>query len=113
VFNFFSMANNYEERKIARFEEGDLLISTCSVTDSNQPYETAISHPFYNGGQFIIVEMYDTSKAARVGHKEWINKMTSDELPVQLEDVSTAGIALMCDAAQPSENSWRIRKKNN
>lgn len=93
LFDFFSMANNYEERKVDRFQKDGVIIDTCAVTDSDQPYETGISHPQYNGGNWVIVELYSDKEKAQEGHKKWVEKMTSENLPDELEDVSTAEIA--------------------
>jgi len=108
IFNFLDMANNYEERKVANFEENGLIVDTCAVTDSNKPYETGITHPSYNNGEWIIVELYSTKKEAEAGHKKWVNIMTSSKLPKLLKDVSTATIAKACDYAG---KDWRKRKK--
>lgn len=51
MFNFFSMADNYEDRKIDNFSEGELSVDTCAITDSEQRYETGISHPQCNSGK--------------------------------------------------------------
>ena len=91
------MANNYEEKAIARYEQGGLVVDTCAVTDSDEPYETGICHPNYNEGDWIIVEMYNTKKEAKKGHKKWVRKMTSKKLPKDLKDVSTAAIAKFCN----------------
>ena len=50
MFDYFSMAGNYDERKVGRWDSGDRLkmVSTCSVTDGRKPFETAIAHPAYN-----------------------------------------------------------------
>jgi len=93
MLNFINMANNYEERKVENFEgEGGLIVDTCAVTDSDSPYETGISHPLYNDGEWVIVEMYSSEETAIEGHKKWVNLMTAKTLPAELKDVSTAGI---------------------
>lgn len=46
MYEMFSMIGNYDQRKVARYpEEGDFLVDTAAVTDSEQPYETAVKHP--------------------------------------------------------------------
>jgi len=97
LFDFLSMADNYEQRKVDRFEKGELTVDTCSVSDSDKPYETAIEHPRYNAGKWVIVELYDTREEAEVGHKKWVKKMTSKKLPTGLKDISTAEIAKLAD----------------
>lgn len=93
MFDLFEMTSNYEMRKVARFEKGELFIDTVAVTDSDKPFETAIGHPDYNDDGLIIVELYDTKEEAQIGHDKWVNVMTSDTLPAVLKDVSTAEIA--------------------
>jgi hypothetical protein len=91
LFGFMDMAGTYEQRKVANTKINDAIIDTCAVTDSEQPYETAIQHKAYNEGQWVIVEMYDTKKQSIIGHKKWVNKFKND-LPEKLEDVSTSKI---------------------
>ena len=88
MFNFMSMADNYEERKVdnTKFEKTE--IDTCSVTDSNQDYETGIKDPRYNDGDWIIVEMYDTKEEAQTGHNKWVETMRNNP-PSELKDMST------------------------
>lgn len=111
MFDFFSMVGNYEQRAVARFEEGHLIIDTCAVTDSTQPYETGVCHPAYNDGAWVIVELYDTKEEAQVGHDKWIKTMAADELPDSLRDVSSAGIAELCDVFVP-DDEWRTYSRN-
>lgn len=92
MFGFFDMLDNYEERKVDRFEKDDLIISTANVTDSSKPYETAVAHPSYKNGNFLVVELYDTIEKAKEGHNQWVDKMTSDELPESLKDVGTCDV---------------------
>jgi hypothetical protein len=106
MFDFLAMMDNYEERKVERYEKGGLIIDTCSVTDSTQPYETGICHPKYNDGEWVIVEQYDTEEDARLGHAKWVKKMTSKRLPKTLNDVSESGIASLCDFGG---KDWRIK----
>ncbi|MHC4620122.1 MAG: hypothetical protein ACYTEQ_20435 [Planctomycetota bacterium] len=110
MFGFFAMEDTYEERAIARYEEGDLIVDTCRVTDASQPFETGVCHPAYNGGTWVIVEMYETREEAQAGHDQWVATMTADKLPESLVDVGTAGIAEMLDAVA-EDTEWRIRNK--
>lgn len=84
------MANNYDDRKVGRFEEGRVLVSTAEVCDGDKPFETAVRHPEYNGGDYIIVEAYDTRTLAETGHAAWVERMTSDALPHSLTDCNNA-----------------------
>jgi hypothetical protein len=110
LFDFLSMFNNYEERRVARFIKGKTIcIDTCDVSDSDKPYETGVAHPSYNGGQIIVVELYDTKESALKGHNKWVKKMTSKNLPKELIDVSSAEVAKFCDVL---DSSWREVKIN-
>ena len=90
MLDFFEMANTYDQRKVDLFEGKNLKISTAAVTDSPNPYETAINHIDYNDGEWIIVEEYKTKEEARKGHNKWVLMMTKQELPNMLIDVSSA-----------------------
>lgn len=94
MFGFLkeTIANTYDKRKVARYEKDGVFVDTCAVTDSKQPYETAISHPNYNNDKLVIVEMYDTIEEAKKGHEEWVKRMTAKELPKSLKDVSTSDV---------------------
>lgn len=94
LFDFLQDADNYEERRVARYEEDDLFISTCRVSDSTKPFETAVAHPKYNGGKIVIVELYNTEKEAQEGHARWVNTMSS-HAPRVLHDVSTCTSAVI------------------
>jgi len=65
MFGVLGMMGNYEERKVDRFEKGDVFVDTAAITDSEHPYETGIRHPRYNNGELIIVAMYDTKEEAK------------------------------------------------
>ena len=97
MFNFMSDADNYEERKIDRYDGEGFCIDTCAVSDGEKPYETAIQHPEYNDGDWIVVEAYNTPLAAQKGHKRWIEIMTSDHLPDSLKDCGNAEIAQLLE----------------
>lgn len=100
----FLMADDYESRKVARFEQGDLMVSTAKVIDSTFLYETAVAHPNYNDGEIVIVDNYDTLSDAKKGHERWVKIMTTEPLPERLKDVSGAGIASLLDLFS---DDWR------
>jgi hypothetical protein len=107
MLGFLEMLDDYDQRKVARYEKDGLIIDTCKVTDSRQPFETAIQYPDYRNGGWVIVEMYDTKKAAIAGHKRWVSEMTT-ALPDELVDVSSSDMAELVDTMTPEEdNSWR------
>lgn len=100
MFDFMFMT----PEPVARFELPDLfgrqglIIDTAGgMDDSLHPYETAVSHPEYNNGDWVIVASYDTEDEAYKGHEKWIKIMTADSLPVELIDISTASIARLRD----------------
>lgn len=106
MFNFLSMAGNYEQRKVAHTDLGDgAWVDTAAVNDAAQPYETAVQHPRYNDGKMVIVEMYESKTDANAGHERWVATMTADELPASLKDVGTSEVSLFIDAL--SDKKWR------
>jgi hypothetical protein len=109
MFNFFSMPDNYEQRKVANFkDENGLTVDTAAVTDSDKPYETGIQHPAYNDGSWVIVELYYTKAEAKIGHDKWVAFMTAEKLPDQLLDVSTSEIAELISIFG---DDWRSKPK--
>jgi hypothetical protein len=97
LFDFMSMALNYEQRKIARDEFDFGFVSTCSVTDSDHLYETGVKHKNYSNS-VIVVEGYDDEDAAKLGHEKWVKLMTSKDLPDSLTDVGTSEMAYLSNA---------------
>lgn len=94
MFSYMSMAFDYEQRKVGRYERDDLFVSTCKVTDAQKPYETAIESPLYNNGKLIVVADYDTLEEAQAGHEHWVALMTLDP-PKTLPSLNTSEIALL------------------
>ncbi len=112
MFDFLDMADNYEERKVNcyRDKEVGLCVDTCMVTDSEKDYETAIGHPQYNDGKWVIVELYNTKEETQEGHNIWVKRMTGKKLPEQLKDVSTAEIAKLCDIVGKDWRKYKSQK---
>lgn len=97
MFDFFNDFFNYEDRKIDRFENEDLTVDTCSVSDGEYPYETAIQHVQYNDNKWVVVQSYNTKEEAQTGHDEWVKLMTSDNLPDYLRDCGNSGVSQLLD----------------
>jgi hypothetical protein len=110
MFDFLSMAGNYESRKIGRLEAEWGLVSTAYVNDADKPYETAVRHRDYNDGKIVIVEAYDTREEAATGHERWVATMTSDRLPDRLIDRGESGLSQLVDAFG-DDNEWRIKNR--
>ena len=106
-FDFVSMMGNYEERKVALYQDGDFVVDTCAVNDGAYLYETAVKHPAYNGGKWVIVEAYDSQEEALAGHGRWVVTMTGAELPDKLVDCDNSDIcqleAAICGDAWETE----------
>ncbi len=98
MFNFFDMADNYTDRLVENYKQGKLVVDTVRVTDAVKDYETAVQHPEYDNGSWVIVETYDTKAEAEVGHAKWVATMTAAELPSELVDVSSSGIGQLYHA---------------
>jgi hypothetical protein len=90
LFDFFDMADDYAERKVANTEINGVTVDTARVNDSTQPYETGVECELYND-KWIIVEQYDTKEEAEKGHEKWV-KVFTDKLPDKLVDVSECEI---------------------
>lgn len=110
MFDFLLMGDNYESRKVGRFDAEWGFISTAYVNDAEQPYETAVEHREYNNGKIVIVEGYDTRQEALEGHSRWVATMTAETLPDKLVDRGSAGIAQMIDLFA-GDNEWRIKSR--
>ena len=91
---------------IDRFKDGQLIVSTVQAPDADRP-ETAVAHPDYNGGKWVIVEHYNTVEDAEKGHTQWVKCMTADILPNELVDVSECGVAQL--GAALSGDKWTTR----
>ena len=114
MFNFLMM----NPVPVARFELPDvfgragLIVDTCGgINDSDHTYETAIAHPDYNDGKWIIVEEYHTKEDAQIGHEKWVKAMTADSLPAQIRDVSTTTIIRMIDSISEGDDSHRVHPR--
>lgn len=108
---FFSMADDYEQRAVARHEADGLLVDTRRVTDSKHDYETAVSHPAYNDNKWVIVEVYETEEQAHTGHDKWVKVMTRPEPPARLFDVGTSGIKGLAEALGTDYRKGYIRQE--
>lgn len=62
------------ERQIAHdlVDGGELDTIMVKGEDNIKPYETALSHLYYNEGMWVILETYDTRDQAIEGHKKWL-----------------------------------------
>lgn len=97
--SMFGMAGNYDSRKVGRDDFDWGFVSTCSVTDGEKPYETAVAHNEYrDAGNMVIVEHYDTKDEAAAGHAKWVQTMTTEPLPEKLVDCANAAIAQLAGA---------------
>ena len=96
MFSFLQDMGNYDSRKVDRSEYTWGFISTAEVSDGEMPYETAVRHKDYNGGDMVIVDKYDSSAQARVGHAKWVKTMMAKELPTELVDCNNSMISQLC-----------------
>lgn len=102
-FNFAPMIGNYEQRKVANYHNAEtgLHVSTAAVMDGRKPFETAVAHPRYNGGKWIIVEAYATKEQSARGHDRWVKIMTEPNLPPELIDCNNSGLARFINSLEP------------
>jgi hypothetical protein len=95
MFDFLTDATNYEDRAIAHWlsDDGTVEVDTCRVGDGHQPTETAVIHPAYNDGKWMIVEAYPTVKQAQAGHERWVDLCRRDALPAVIADCCNSKVA--------------------
>ena len=85
-------AASYNERAIKQHQSKDFVVDTARVYGTFRPIETAVSHPEYNDGLWIIVQAYDTEEDAVLGHDRWVEVLEA-ELPDELVDCINGEIA--------------------
>jgi hypothetical protein len=100
--NLAKEAASYPRRVVANYEnrESGIFISTASIIDGFKPFETAVIHPRYNGGLWMIVEAYPDAAEAEKGHYRWVKLMTSDALPEVIVDAVNCVTAQCCVEAE-------------
>ena len=91
----FSWLSTRTQEKVGRYEHDHLIIDTCSVPDGDRDYETAVSSPEYNSGQWVVVEAYNTFEDAKKGHESWVEKMQNNP-PPKLVDCGNSYISKVC-----------------
>lgn len=84
IFGIISMADNYEERKVANTEEEVFTLDTAAVTDRSWKYETAVKHKRFNNNQWVILGGCDTKEKAIAMHDKWL-ALLRQELPVLVD----------------------------
>lgn len=88
MFDFLDMIGTYECRKVDRFDSDEFSIDTAYVTDRELPYETAIAHKDFNGGEWIVLGWRSTKEEAQKFHDEMVAYYTCHGETVQkIEDV--------------------------
>ena len=104
MFDFLNDVGNYEDRVVGHYDgKNGLVVDTCRVSDGAKLYETAIEHPEYHDGKWVIVEAYDTPDEALFGHGKWMQIMTRKILPTELVDCANSTISQMLGAVDPSK----------
>jgi hypothetical protein len=95
MFDFPADADNYQDRAVAHWtsDDGTVEVDTCRVSDGHQPIETAVIHPEYNDGAWMIVEAYPTVEQAQAGHERWVELCRRDALPAVIADCCNAKVA--------------------
>lgn len=88
MLDFWGMIGTYADRKVDRFETDLFTIDTALVTDRTLPYETAIAHKNFRGGEWIILGWRRTKEEAQKFHNEMVAYYTCHGETVQkIEDV--------------------------
>lgn len=96
MFDFFLDAGNYEERRVGKYDQDGLFVSTARCSDGMKPYETAVAHAEYNDGDMVIVENYNTCDEAEAGHSKWVETMKANP-PDKLVDCQNAAVSQLLD----------------
>lgn len=78
LFGILTMSGNYEERKVANTKESDWTVDTAEVTDRSWLYETAVRHPKFRHGYWIIVEGTSSKAEAQRVHDKWVEVMRNN-----------------------------------
>ena len=73
--------------KVARTAIRSAVVDTCFAPDIGV-YETAVQHPSYDGGNWVIVEHAADENEAKAMHQRWVDVFSGAELPEALVDVN-------------------------
>jgi len=113
MFEFINMTSTYESRKIDRYENEDahVTVSTATINDSPAYAETAVCHPDYNDGKWIIVENHADRKSAQKAHNNWVKTITTKPLPNKLVDVSRCEVRELLDTFTHNDEDWVYYRK--
>lgn len=66
--------NMAHRQDILREEFNEIIVDTCEAPDTGC-WETGISSPESNDGNFVIVEQYQDKTKAQKGHRKWLRRM--------------------------------------
>jgi hypothetical protein len=87
-----------------------MLVWVSTVWAHDHPgLETAICHPRYNEGGWVVVEEYRTLKEATAGHEKWMGLVRTKPMPPCLIDVSSCPAAKFRTAVTGVE--WRRKER--
>ena len=88
MLEFLNMLSNYNERKVARFEdkEKNITVSAAEVCDSEFKYEVAVKDRRYNNGSFFVVFSTDNRSVAEKEAKVWFDRMKNNPPAEIIED---------------------------
>ena len=96
MFEWLDMMGTYEQRNVANFKNDIFEIDTSYVTDRRDPYETAIKHKNFNGGDWIILGWRKTKAEAQMYHDYMVKKFTDD----------MDKITVITDAWEDTDYTW-------
>lgn len=78
MYGILTMSGNYEERMVANTKEDDWEVDTVEVTDRSWLYETAVRHPKFRQGSWIVVEGASNIGNAEAMHNRWVEIMRNN-----------------------------------
>lgn len=108
-----AMVGNYESRSVGYWcseLDKSCMLSTALVTDGVKPFESAMAHPSYNGGQIIILEAYDTKEQAQAGHEKYLAIAKADGWPDEITERNNSEVGLLLESLDGFAIHTRQRK---
>lgn len=97
MFGFLDDFSDYESRKVDRYEEGGIMVSTARVSDGELPYETGVFDSRYHDSVFIV-EAYGSKDDAQQGHGKWVKLLTGNEPPDTIIECRNSRISQLKEA---------------
>lgn len=79
IYGTLTMRDNYEQRKMYNYLDGNMCIDTAIITDKELKYETALQHDSFNEGEWIVLEATDIKEESEKIHNKWVEKLKDNK----------------------------------